>query len=227
MKKPVFENGGMYHVYNRGVEKRNTFLDDHDYFRFLHGLYEFNDKHPASRFSEVEPPNYRKEFVIKNREVIVEVLAYCLMPNHFHLLIRQITEEGIVRFMQKLGTGYTNCFNKKYDRVGHLFQGRFKAVRITQESHMLHIPYYIHANPLDLFVPRWRTEGVADARKAREFLKQYAYSSFRDYSRGADSLILDKKFLTDILGNPHAQEEGMFAWLRERKFDDIDALTLE
>ena len=173
MKKPSFINNGIYHIYNRGVEKRKVFLDDQDHFRFIHDLFEFNDEAPAlntyyrlpylqsyevqlqkTRLQKIGATN--KAAGRRQRKLLVEILAFCLMPNHYHLLIRQRIDKGAVNFMQKLGTGYTNYFNKRYERVGSLFQGRFKAVLINKESHFIHLPYYIHLNPLDLEMPQWR-----------------------------------------------------------------------
>ena len=169
MKKPQFVNNQIYHLYNRGVEKRKVFLDDGDHFRFIHDLSEFNDIEPAlpsniqfslrrpSQFTsqclEVEPLNIGKE---GSKKPLIEILAFCLMPNHYHLLVRQLIDNGITRFMQKLGTGYTMYFNQKNKRVGSLFQGRFKAVPIENERHFLYIPYYIHLNPLGLIEPEWQ-----------------------------------------------------------------------
>lgn len=154
MKKPQFIENEIYHIYNRGVEKRNIFTEDKDYFRFVHDLFEFNDENPASNMTyyfnpksmEVQPPYLKKE---KNpRKLLVEILVFCLMPNHFHLLLRQKQKNGIVKFMQKLGTGYTMYFNKKNERVGGLFQERFKAVVVKDEEHFIHLPFYIHTNPI-------------------------------------------------------------------------------
>src|SRR3989344_6026710 len=123
MKKPQFTTDAFYHIYNRGVEKRKIFLDKDDHFRFIHDLFEFNDeayalniyyKLPSLTSYEVQPRKMSK------RKLLVEIIAFCLMPNHFHLLLRQNADSGIVRFMQKLGTGYTMYFNQKYQRVGGL-----------------------------------------------------------------------------------------------------------
>ncbi|MBI5420924.1 MAG: transposase [Parcubacteria group bacterium] len=156
MQKPQFVENEIYHIYNRGVEKRDVFMEDKDYFRFIHDLFEFNDTEVSfnltfyfnskTMYSE---PQYLKDK--KNpRKLLVEILAFCLMPNHFHLLLKQKKENGIVRFMQKLGTGYTKYFNEKNNRVGPLFQGAFRALLIKTDAHMLHLPFYIHANPLTL-----------------------------------------------------------------------------
>ncbi|MBU6414976.1 transposase, partial [Patescibacteria group bacterium] len=159
MKKPQFTNDNFYHIYNRGVEKRKIFLDTDDYVRFIHDLFEFNDEADADHIyyrrqflksSEVEPPK------ISKRKLLVEIIAFCLMPNHFHLFVRQHANDGVVKFMHKLGTGYTMYFNQKYERVGGLFQGRFKAVHINNNRHFLYLPHYIHLNPLDRVMPQWR-----------------------------------------------------------------------
>ena len=122
MKKPVFINSEVYHIYNRGVEKRKTFLDDKDYFRFIHNLFEFNDDAPAMNLYYKLPQIQSYEVQLRKihkierqpRKLLVEIIAFCLMPNHYHILIKQKVDNGIVRFMQKLGTGYTNYFNKKF-----------------------------------------------------------------------------------------------------------------
>src|SRR3989344_2900195 len=119
MHKQQFAGDKIYHIYNRGVEKRKIFLNDKDYFRFIHNLFEFNDENPV-----INTDYYFDSFMTKQnssnkkrvRKLLVDILAFVLMPNHFHLLLRQRKENGIVRFMQKLGTGYAMYFNKKKDR---------------------------------------------------------------------------------------------------------------
>lgn len=135
-----YEIGGYYHVYNRGVEKRIIFLDDQDYTVFIGLIKKYlageevarKNRHPYSRLD--------KE---------VQLLAYCLMPNHFHLLLYQTSEDGITRFMRRLATGYVMYFNNRYRRVGGLFQGKFKTARINSDSYLQHISRYIHLNPRD------------------------------------------------------------------------------
>ncbi len=187
MQKPKFVDGHVYHIYNRGVEKRKTFLNDRDYLRFIHDLFEFNDLDPVlnvlyyfnsnSKYMEVEPPYIGKDR--KKRKLLVEILAFALMPNHYHLLLRQKREGGIVQFMQKLGTGYTMYFNQKYQRVGGLFQGRYKAVLVNREAHFLHLPFYIHTNPLEL--KKYGGSTSIDWKIALKFLEEYRWSSFSDY----------------------------------------------
>ncbi|MCK5022241.1 MAG: transposase [Candidatus Pacebacteria bacterium] len=217
MKKPSFLNNHIYHIYNRGVEKRNIFLDDHDYFQFIHNLYEFNDVNPVSKLknsifqsTEVERENNKNE-----REPLVEILAFVLMPNHYHLLLRQLVDDGISRFLQKIGTGFTMSFNQKYDRVGCLFQGRFKAVLVEEESHLLYLPMYIHLNPIK--ISGGSTSGDW------EFLKNYRWSSLHDYiGKKNFPSVISKEFLLDTLGSSKEYQEELKSWLKkDNNFKDI------
>lgn len=138
------ENGHFYHVYNRGVEKRTIFESDRDYQRFLQTFEYYQISGPKPRFSQ------QKMFKVveyKNNPKIVEVICYCLMPNHFHLLIRQLTEKGIQEFITKIQNSYTKYYNTKHMRVGHLFQGAFKSVLVESDEQLLQVSRYIHLNP--------------------------------------------------------------------------------
>src|SRR3989344_4697111 len=162
MPKPDFIKEGIHHVYNRGVEKRTIFKQERDYLRFIHDLYEFNDSAPAvntNYYHNLSKSNFHK-LERKPRKLLVEILCFCLMPNHYHLMLREKVEGGITEFMRKIGTGYTNYFNTKYERVGPLFQGKFKTVNIERQAHLLYLPHYIHLNPLDLAVPEWREKRI-------------------------------------------------------------------
>ncbi len=239
MQKPRFVSNEIYHIYNRGVEKRDVFLDEKDFLRFIHDLFEFNDTQPAIpsniKFSarnpgkkidsaklnqclEVSPLNMGRE-----RELLVTVLAFCLMPNHFHLLLEQKCDGGITKFMQKLGTGYTMYFNKRNERVGNLFQGCFKAVLVEKDAHFIHLPYYVHANPLDLIMPEWRNGELRDAEKALSFLKQYRWSSFPDYI-GIKNFpsVTQRSFLLNFFGGHQQHENDMVRWIK-----NMDKIALE
>lgn len=124
---------GYYHIYNRGVEKRNIFLDPQDYSVFLHYLKKYLD--PASGS---DPKSLANE---------VDLLAFCLMPNHFHLLIKQSKKDGITKLMRAVTTCYVMYFNEKYQRVGTLFQGKYKAALVLEDIYLLHLTRYIHLNP--------------------------------------------------------------------------------
>jgi len=128
-------------------------------------------------------------------DAMVDILAYSLLPNHFHLVLRQRTENGITEFMRKFITAYTMYVNAKHDHSGVLFQGRFKSSHIDTESYFRWIFSYVHLNPLELNEPGWKEEGVRDANKARAFLRNYPYSSYMDYVGGAR---LESKLLSTV-----------------------------
>jgi putative transposase len=154
MRKNPFVSGEYYHVYNRGTDKRVIFVDDQDFERFLQSMVEFNVIEPVgglyvnsfrknllrSRTSKLDT----KKTTFDGR--LVEIIAYCLNPNHFHFVLKQISERCIEKFMQRLGTGYTKYFNHKYDRNGVLFQGKFKAIHIESNVYLLHVSAYVNLN---------------------------------------------------------------------------------
>jgi len=205
MKKPVFVNDHIYHIFNRGVEKRDIFMNDGDYLRFVHNLYEFNNEEQVSNLNyyiNSKNGGIEKRYMKRDtgpRKLLVEVLVFTLMPNHYHLLLRQTRDNGIVKFMQKLGTGYTNYFNKKYDRVGSLLQGRFKAAMVNSNEHFIHLPFYIHTNPLDL---NYRSS------TSIEFLEGYRWSSFPDYiGKRNFPFVTERNFILDTFGGHEKYRE--------------------
>jgi len=167
-----------YHVYNRGVEKRDIFLDNQDYVVFLGLLKKYLTG------ENLEKSNNRHKF--KHLGDDVKLLSYCLMPNHFHLLLYQESEKGISQFMRKLATGYVMYFNNRYDRVGGLFQGRYKASLIASDPYLYHISRYIHLNP-------------------KNYL-DYPYSSLRYYERPESSPVwLTTENILDLFDNSPEQ----------------------
>lgn len=224
MRRPKPAVGEIYHIYNRGVDKRNVFMEKADYARFIHDLYEFNKNEPPGRWhsstmSEVRPLTFNNT---------VELLVFCLMPNHYHLLAQEKQKNGITEFMQKLGTGYTLYFNQKYQRSGALFQGKYKAVRISEDRHLRYLPYYIHLNPLDLTLPEWREGKIFDTMKAQRFLESYRWSSYLDYlGKKNFPSVTQRTHLRDIIGSPEEQTVGMLEWIRRNGWEEIEHLALE
>lgn len=156
--KQYLENG-YYHIYNRGVEKRKIFLDQQDYGVFLSYLKNYllpkNEKELYEKLSSPNTSSKDRGGVLKllrmnNFSGEITLIAYCLMPNHFHFFIRQKGAKSIDRFIRSIGTRYTAYFNRKYKRVGSLYQGVYKAVLITSESHFLHLSRYVHKQALAL-----------------------------------------------------------------------------
>ncbi len=147
MRKCNFAIGEYYHIYNRGVEKRDIFLSHLDLFRFFQSIKEFNTINPIGSIFE---NSFRKYTVDPSApsEKLVEIIAYCLNPNHYHLVVRQIAEKGVVKFMQRLAGGYTLYFNTEHKRSGVLFQGKFKAKHVTSDKYLLHLSVYVNGNNL-------------------------------------------------------------------------------
>ena len=225
--------GEIFHVLNRGVDKKNIFLDDKDYFRFVHNLFEFNDVNPTLNsgyfLNQKQSIDSRNQYIErKPRKLVVEILAFCLMPNHFHLLLRQREEGGITKFMRKLGVGYANYFNEKYKRTGTLFQGRYKIILVNQDAHFIHLPYYIHFNPLDLIMPEWRMGEIKNYQKAIGFLESYRWSSHLDYLgiKNFPSLT-QREFLFKIFGGNENYKKGIERWLKQMNLEKIQKLILK
>jgi putative transposase len=231
MKKPQLENNEIYHILNRGVEQRNIFLNDKDYLRFIHDLYEFNDEAPAENiyYKSISLESYEvKPRKIRERKSIVEILAFCLMPNHYHLLLKQKKDNGISKFMQKLGTGYTMSFNKKYKRKGTLFQNTYKAILIDKQNHFYNLPYYIHLNPLDIKFPEWRERKLKDYNKALEYLNNYRWSSHLDYCGNKNfPSVTNREFLLDVFNREDKYKQSIEKWLKDMNVSNIRELILE
>lgn len=149
MKRNKFGDGNFYHVYNRGTDKRNVFIDKEDFERFLESVRLFNTSEPLGGLYALSllgrshvKQNPRRP---TSSEKLVNIVCYCLNPNHFHLILEQLTEGGVSEFMKRLG-GYTKYFNHKYKRSGVLFQGKFKSVHIDSNEYLLHASVYVNLN---------------------------------------------------------------------------------
>ncbi|MDO8183850.1 MAG: transposase [bacterium] len=144
MRKVDFANGEIFHVYNRGVDKRPIVFDKKDSDRFIKSLIEFNSEKPIGSIFENSFEGNKKD----GGQKLVKIICYCLNPNHYHILLEQVTDKGIEKFMHRLGTGYSKYFNHRYKRSGALLQGRFKAVHVTDNRYLLHLSAYINLNDL-------------------------------------------------------------------------------
>lgn len=137
---------------------------------------------------------------IPRAKPLVSIGAYCLMPNHFHLLLREIKAGGIARFMQRLGTAYTMYFNVRNERTGNLFTKPFRSRHVGEDRYFQRVVNYIHCNPAELFEHGWKKGNVKNMDKLERMLRQYRYSSLADYAG-------DKRSLSAILG-----QDGFDAW---------------
>lgn len=178
----------LYHALNRGVDGRDIFLDSQDYARFVHNLYAFNDRGSSENLHRFLKPqmNDIASRSSRTRERLVDIHGWCLMRNHFHLLISERGDGGIPLFFKKVNIGYAKYFNERYRRQGALFQGRTKKIPVEHEPHFLYILHYIHLNPLDYLkgFEKWRIRskaGIDRSRDALEHLKTYRWSSYLDY----------------------------------------------
>lgn len=219
MNNPAFQNGEIYHIYNRGADKRVIFTDNQDFSRFANCLDEFNDINPALHWkykSEVQP-----------RTRVVEILAFCLMPNHYHLLLRQIKNAGITLFMRKIGTGYTMYFNEKNKRSGTLFQGRYKAKYVDSDSYIRHLAHYIHLNPVGLSASSWQEHGIASP-KAKAILDDYRWSSWHAYiGKSIFGNFLNKNFIEEINANSGGYAHTLFEWLKEFDPSELKSVSFD
>ena len=145
MRKIEFKNNEYYHVYNRGVEKRDIFLEDYDFLRFLKSLKEFNR---TDLIGSIFEQNIREKKAPFGNPVskLVEIIAYCVNPNHYHLILKQLEDKGIEKFMHKIGLGYAKYFNNKYKHSGVVFQGRFQAIHIDSNEYLLYLSAYVNKN---------------------------------------------------------------------------------
>ncbi len=221
----------VYHVLNRGVDKRNIFLDDQDRFRFIHDLFEFNSlkRSETVSYQFYSSPSFdiasRK---IENKERLVDINFFCLMDNHYHLLISPLVENGVSNFMKKVNIGYAKYFNTKYKRVGTLFQGRYKSIPVEKEHHFNYIPFYIHFNPLDLKMPEWREGKLKSIKSALEFLESYRWSSHLDYlgKKNFPSILKRDEFLT-LFSGENGYKESLNHWLQYVADDEFVKMKLE
>lgn len=220
MRKVKFIKGNIYHIFNRGVEKRTIFMNNSDKWRFLQGLFLFNNENISTNLlwqveREKGKANFRtlQEFIKdkqNNRNPLVRIMADCLMPNHFHLLIEEIKDGGISRFMHKLGVGYTGYFDKKYERVGGLFQGAFKAAQITNELYLKYLLIYINiVNPGQLIEPKLKEKGIKNIDKIMRFAKEYMWSTNQEYLGKRNSIIIEKGIMGEFF--PISSEYEQFA----------------
>ncbi len=170
--------GEYYHVFNRGARKNPTFHEKSDWLRFLFLLLYMQSPLPVSNGNRIAKkgsvtegfgvPFELQEDILQKR--FVELTSFCLMPNHFHILLKEREKNGIARYMQRVLVGYTMYFNTKYEAAGHVFQGRYETVHVKDNEQLLYLSSYIHRNPREL--PAWKGDKV----------EHYPYSSLQDYT---------------------------------------------
>jgi len=213
-RKFIFSTDEYYHLYARGVEKRTIFLDRHDYLRFVKLLYIANSLKPFEYKLIGGLPLVK----IDRGESLISIGAYCLMPNHFHILVKEKEGTGISKFMSKLMTAYSMYFNKKYKRTGRLFQNTFQARHASEDEYLRYLFSYIHLNPLRLVdIALDKCDEVA-LQKQQEFVKNYDFSSYPDFV-GVDreeGLILNRKDFPEYFTTVQEFTDFITGWLEIR-----------
>lgn len=240
-RKRQFANGEIYHLVLRGIDDNPLFKDEDDYYRGIFSVYEFNNAKPIKirdrRHARAKEKITNASVVsshvdIDKREKLVEILSFCFMPNHIHLLVRQLKDGGITRFMRKVGTGYGSYFNKKYNRKGYVFQNRFASVHIKDDIQLRIVFVYIHANPAALVEANWKEKGIRDPRKVISYLGKYKWSSYSDYlSKKNFPSVTERKFLLTLLRGENGCKEAVSSWIKYKaetaKLPDLPKLALE
>jgi putative transposase len=184
-----------------------------DYDRFLELLFLSNNDKAFTVRSVRKGKESAYEYVRGNQ--LVAIGAFCLMPNHFHILITPLADGGMSKFMGKLMTGYSMYFNKKYERTGSLFEGAFKAKHADSDEYLKYLFSYIHLNPVSLTQPSWKENGIKDKSGTFNFISQYEYSSLTDYMGGGrkTGALLDREKFPDYFHTNKNLEEELFSWL--------------
>ncbi len=212
IRKVSFAPGEYYHLYNRGNSQQKIFHDKQDYSRFIDLLYACNSENNF-RVSDLNRDQNFYDF--ERDKKLVSIGAYCLMPNHFHLLITEKEDGDISKFMQKVSTAYVMYYNKKYKRTGSLFEGKFKSTHTDTDRYLKYLFSYIHLNPVKLIDRDWKKGGIKNRKESLDYLRQYLYSSFFDYLgiQRIQNKVLDRKAFPGYFPNKKSFLKEILEWL--------------
>ena len=243
-RKPrEFVNGEIYHIVLRRAGNELFFGDINDYYRGVFYIYECNTtklikirerRKARAKFKKtlkkiIETDTGQTSVNLKENELqerllwkderdrLVEVLAFCLMPNHIHLLVRQLKEGGISKFIQKIASGYASYFKNKYEikLKGHFFQDRFEAVHIKTDEQFKVVFVYIHTNPISLIEPKWKECGIGDPERVIKFLENYKWSSYLDYiGKKNFPSVTEREFILKVMGGEEGCREWVEGWIK-------------
>ncbi len=209
-----------FHIYNRGNGKMEIFHDSEDYNRFMKLLYICNSQRNFSfRDSIIDQKIDAWDF--DRGETLLDICAWVLMPNHFHIILvshrSDLWETGynpITEFMRKVSTAYAMYFNKKYDRTGSLFEGKFKSKNINKNNYFNYLFAYIHLNPVKLIQSDWKDKGISDVNKTLDFIQKFNFSSFQDFfgENRKEAKILNINSLPENIKINHVNY--LFDWIK-------------
>ena len=199
----IYLSDSYYHVYSRGTNQDIIFRDDEDYAVFLNLFKRYLSDSP------VQDQQGREYLWLHDQ---IELLAYCLMPNHFHILVTPLVDGGVSKFMQRLQTAYTMYFNKKHKRSGSLFGGTYKAQHVDKDEYLKYLFSYIHLNPAKLFDSRWKEEGAKNLKKLKRQVMEYPYSSIYDYI-SSNFTIINPRYFPNYFEKSADFESQILFWL--------------
>lgn len=212
----------VYHVINRGIWSLPIFNNRRDYLRIINAMFYYQNVDVPLSYSKflslsLNDRLLRLKLLKKNERFLVEIIAYCLMPNHFHLLLKQVEENGISSFVGKLINSYTRYFNTKNEKVGPILQGRFKAVRVESDEQLLHLSRYIHLNPYSSHI----------LNKPADLLG-YSFSSFPEYLGKVEPTLCSKELVLNNFKDREEYEKFVFDQAdHQRNLEKIKHLALE
>ena len=207
-RRNPFELGEWYHCYTRSVERsletKKVFKTSADFERFLQALHLANST-VSIRRSDLYQPTHKSILKIPRKDNLVSVGAYCIMPTHFHLLVKENIEGGISRIMHNVGTSFSMYYNLKHERAGNVFIKPFRSKHVPDQRYFEHVVNYIHLNPAELYEPKWKDGIVGDIAKLESSLRSYRFSSLVDYEgiERLESVILDPETMN--LANRNGQ----------------------
>lgn len=229
-------NGEIYHIVIKRIGEELLLKDIDDYYRGIFSVYEFNNAKPVEirkRRKQIRAikKQFRKicgervsadstEFSIKipdTREPLVEILFFCFMPNHIHLVLKQLKEGGIIKFMNKIGAGYAGYFKRKHNLKdkGYFFKGRFVAVHIKTEKQLKNVFVYVHTNSISLIEPKWKEVGIKNPEKAIKFIEDYKWSSYPDYiGKKNFPSVTERDLILKIIGGEKGCKDFVEYWIR-------------
>lgn len=228
-RKENFLNGEIYHLTSKTIDENLLFKNINDYFRGIYSIYEFNNAKPVEIWKRRRDRIIEKKreklgdigspTILDERDKFIEILAFCFMPNHIHLLVKQLKDKGISKFMQKVGIGLGKYFNDRYERKGHVFQDAFKSVLIKDNDQFMAVVLYIFTNPIALIEPGWKEHGIRNhsVKEVIKFLENYKWSSYQDCSGIKNFPYVTKRdFLLEVMGGERGVKDAVENWIKNK-----------
>jgi len=230
-------NDEVYHIVLKRIGEDLLFRDISDYYRGIFSIYEFNTtklvtiRERRRIRKQIKKENIDPSFIVDERDKLVDVLSFCLMPNHIHLLIRQLKDDGIKKYISKIASGYPAYFKQKHniERKSYFFQGRFKAIHINDNRQLTSVFIYIHTNPISLIEPGWKKSGIKNKKRVVKFLEEYKWSSYLDYI-GIKNFpsVTERNTIMSLIGDENKCRELTNDWVRYKgRIQECEEFALE